>query len=386
VVNLSLVNTNWYIHQLKSHEPKLAVGFTKEEIDAMEPQPWRFKQTVSFKVPNSAITVDLEPRSYLKVQDIMVLHIVQNNYPKHPIHFAVTVSDDNMMGLDKYMLMEGMVYTLTEDKRNKEIDAAATARMVDSVYRFRGLGDPKVYIDLNTEGLLTNYSATNFRLVMWAQEQIAALDKQLADLEKAAGANASDSLKAQLEAKRKARVEKIAFAEKYLDLNSRILPREWRNYYYGAQFYSAIKDQVKAEKYYKLGIAEAPNAKIFGANLAQLYIEQGKFAQAESLLVSLKQGAPADFELWYGLSELYQKQGQWKKAQETLSDWLRMNPSHQYAAMVSQQLQFLDTQIRNQAPPAPAKSDTGLIPAAAGSASGIPGLAPESPAKKPKDS
>src|SRR5690606_32624601 len=98
VVNLSLVNTDWYIRQLRSHEPSLAIGFTDDEIKALEPQPWRFKEAVGFKVPNSSISVELTPRSYLKVQDIMVLHIVQNNYPKRPIHFAVTVSDDNMMG------------------------------------------------------------------------------------------------------------------------------------------------------------------------------------------------------------------------------------------------------------------------------------------------
>lgn len=386
VVNLSLVNTNWYVKQLKTHEPKLNIGFTEDEINALEPQPWRFKQAVQFKVPNSAITVELEPRSYLKVQDIMVLHITQNNYPARPIHFAVTVSDDNMMGLEKYLVMEGMVYTLTEEKKNKEIDAAVTARMVDSVYRFRGLGDEKLFVDLNTEGLLTNYSATNFRLVMWAQERLAEIQHRLEDLKKAP---ANDSTRAAIAAAEKERDGKIAFAEKYLALNARILPREWRNSYYGAQMYAAVKDYPKAEEYYRKGIKDAPNPRLFGANLAQLYMEQSKFAQAESLLNSLKSGAPNDFELWYGLSDLYQKRGDLKKAHEVLSEWLRGNPSHQYAGMVSQQLQFLESQIRNPAP-APAV-DTGKKADAPDKTSakeavpgGVPGLAP-APETKKKD-
>jgi tetratricopeptide (TPR) repeat protein len=381
VVNLSLVNTNWYIRQLKTHEPKLVVGFSTEEIDALEPQPWRFKQAVGFKIPNSAISVELEPRPYLKVQDIMVLHIVQNNYPAHPIHFAVTVSDDNMMGLEKYLVMEGMVYTLTEEKRNKEIDADVTARMVDSVYRFRGLGDPKLFVDLNTEGLLTNYSATNFRLVMWAQEKLADTERKLEDLRKLAAP--SDSAKAAIAALEAEKQSKIAFAEKYLALNARILPREWRNNYYGAQLYQAVKDFPKAESYYLRGIKDAPNPRLFGANLAQLYIEQNKFPQAESLLTALKATAPNDFELWYGLSDLYQKRGNLTKAHEVLSEWLKGNPSHQYASMVSQQLQFLESQIRNGAAQAPAPQGDSALPGAGG----VPGLGSEPPkasGEKPK--
>jgi tetratricopeptide (TPR) repeat protein len=250
---------------------------------------------------------------------------------------------------------------------------------VDDIYKFRGLGDPKVYIDLNTEGLLTNYSATNFRLVMWAQEQIAALDRQLDDLRKQAG----DSAKAQVADKEKARADKIAFAERYLKLNARILPREWRNDYYGAQFYASVRDYGKAEEYYRKGMTEAPNPKLFGANLAQMYVEEGKYPQAESLLSGMKKDYPGDFELWYGLSDIYQKRGELGKAREVLAEWLKLNPTHQYAAMVNQQLQFLDGQIRNkQNPPKdsakPGPTVPGAAPnsAAATKSGGIPGLAP----------
>jgi tetratricopeptide (TPR) repeat protein len=388
VVNLSLVNTDWYVKQLKTHEPKLNIGFTEDEIKALEPQPWRFKQAVQFKIPNSAIVADLEPRPYLKVQDIMVLHIVQNNYPARPIHFAVTVGDENMMGLEKYLIMEGMVYTLVEEKKNKEIDAAVTAHMVDSVYRFRGLGDPGLFVDLNTEGLLTNYSATNFRLVTWAQEKLGEIQHQLDDLKKAAP---SDSVKAAIAAKEKERDGKIAFAEKYLQLNAKILPREWRNNYYGAQLYQAVKDYPKAEAYYKKGLADAPNPRFFGSNLAQIYMEQNKYAQAESLLNALKSGAPNDFELWYGLSDLYQKRGDLKKAHDVLSEWLRANPSHQYAGMVSQQIQFLEGQMRAPAPAPAVGPNAGSDSAQAHAqdktqakpgAGGIPGLGPQG---KPAD-
>ena len=227
-----------------------------------------------------------------------------------------------------------------------------------------------MYIDLNTEGLLTNYSATNFRLVMWAQDQVASLDRRLEEMRKS-GAPA-DSIEA-LEREKK---QRVAFAEKYLELNARILPREWRNNYYGAQFYAGLKDYAKAEEYYRRGMAsEAPNTRLFAANLAQLYVEQGDFPKAESLLSDLKDRNPNDFEIWYQLSEIYQRQGQPDKARQVLAEWLKNNPSHQYANMVQQQLQFLDAQRSRMSPPAGRAGDTGAGSAAPG-AGGIPGLAP----------
>src|SRR5690606_37271174 len=144
VVNLSLVNTNWYMHQLRYHEPALEIGFTPEQIDALQPQPWRFNGPVEISVPGTKIRYQLDPLPYLRIQDLMILHIVQNNFPKRPVHFAVTIGGNNAMGLDQFAVMEGLVYTLTEERHNRAIDVQATARLMDSVYRFRGLGDPKV--------------------------------------------------------------------------------------------------------------------------------------------------------------------------------------------------------------------------------------------------
>jgi tetratricopeptide (TPR) repeat protein len=111
-------------------------------------------------------------------------------------------------------------------------------------------------------------------------------------------------------------------------------------------------------------------------------MEQNKFTQAESLLNSLKNASPGDFELWYSLSDIYQKRGELRKAREVLSEWLKANPAHQYASMVNQQIQFIDGQIRNQSMPALPKPDSGAQAVApkggapAQGAGGIPGLAP----------
>jgi len=345
VVNLSLVNTNWYIHQLKDHANGLKIGFTAQEIDAMEPQPWKYDKPVAFKIPGSKVVAQIQPRGYLRVQDIMVLHIVQNNYPERPMQFAVTVGDDNMMGLEKWARMEGMVYTLQEEPYNKGIDPELTARLVDSVYRFRKLGDSTVYIDGNTEGLLTNYSATNFRLVMWAQDRVQEIDQSMDSLRQI---GAGDSLQPRLDSLAAAKAEKLAFAEKYLDLNATLLPREWRTHYYAAQLYLTAKEYDKAEEALLKGLAMADDPKPFTMNLVEIYLQRNQTDKAEKLLSDMKARYPNDFEVWYSLAELYQRRGDLKTARSLLNDWLMRNPSHQYAALISQTVSQLDARIRSQ--------------------------------------
>jgi len=343
VVNLSLVNTNWYMHQLTAHPPALKIGFTDAELDALQPQPWRFKGPVEITIPNTAIKYTLQPLPYLRVQDIMVLHIVQNNYPAHPIHFAVSIGGDNAMGLDKFTIMEGMVYTLVQEPRNREIDVKATARLVDSVYRFRGLGDPKVFIDRNTEGLLTNYSATNFRLASWAQDSLTKIMPRLA------AAPAGSAEHAALQAQK---ASLVAFAQKYLDLNARILPNEWRVHYYAGQLFLATGDTAKAEEAFRRGMStEGPNAKVFAMNLGQLYMQQGRRAEAQKVLEDMLKRYPDDLEMAFGLSEIYRQEGQLSKARDVLAAWLKANPTHQYAQAVAQQLQQVEAAL--QAGPAP---------------------------------
>lgn len=329
VVNLSLVNTTWYMHQLYDHEPKLRIGFTPAEIDALQPQPWRFKGPVEISIPGTKIRYNLDPLPYLRVQDIMVLHIVQNNFPERPVHFATTVGGGNSMGLEPFTVMEGMVYTLTEERRNRELDVPATVRLVDSVYRFRGLGDPEVYIDNNTAGLLTNYSVTNFRLAGWAQDSIGRLAPRIAA--------ATGAARAALEAERDSLV---AFAEKYLRLNATILPEEWRVHYYAAQLYQQAGYPDKADSALRNGL-EVPGigSRVFAGALAQSYASKGRLDEAVAVLETAIGRNPDDLELALTLSEVHQRAGDVAKAAAALEAWVKRNPRHEYAGPVGQRAQ-----------------------------------------------
>ena len=61
------------------------------------------------------IAFELNPTisNYIRVQDFMVLQLLNDIDESRPIYFAVTVSPSNRMGLEKYLEMEGLVYKVT---------------------------------------------------------------------------------------------------------------------------------------------------------------------------------------------------------------------------------------------------------------------------------
>ena len=112
VVNLSLLNTPWYIKQLRDYEPKIAITLSDKQIDGMYLRQWP-KEGMKVSIPgepdasgtitnmewNIKPTVKSQRLSALRIQDLMILHILEKNKWKRPVYFAVTVSPDNKIGL-----------------------------------------------------------------------------------------------------------------------------------------------------------------------------------------------------------------------------------------------------------------------------------------------
>ncbi len=190
VVNLSLLNTSWYIKQLKNQEPKVPISLTDAQIDQLDLIPWE-KQKIKIPVPpkvrneafNELITmggratltdsqipteleVEVTPTIFqraLRVQDYMILNIIYANQWRKPIYFAVTVSDDNKVNLEKWLRMDGLTFKLVP----MDGDVIATQllqRNLFEIFQYRGLNDPSVYYDDNVKGLLQNYRAAFLRL------------------------------------------------------------------------------------------------------------------------------------------------------------------------------------------------------------------------------
>ncbi len=184
VVNLSLLNTPWYIKQLKHKDPKVPISLSDAQIEQLVGAiPWPRKRTITLpgfsqetrnrelqefkqdfpnRVPDAPekISFELAPkfaRQYLRVQDYMILNTLTANKFERPLYFAVTCAKDNMLdGLQKYLRMDGLLFKITT-LRNWSLGPTQMYNNLVKKFRYRHLNDPNVFLPRGTISLLQNY-------------------------------------------------------------------------------------------------------------------------------------------------------------------------------------------------------------------------------------
>ena len=144
----------------------------------------------------------------LRVQDMMIMKIISDAAWRIPIYFAVTVSQQNRIGLDQYLDMQGLTFQLKSHK-TKPVDTEkmyenlmtrigpdswstnfvhnefyknedeSTSRDINQNrnyvdwskgyqpgYMFRNLGNEEVYYNKQTKRLLQNYRSAYMQLAV----------------------------------------------------------------------------------------------------------------------------------------------------------------------------------------------------------------------------
>lgn len=234
IANLSLINTDWYIKQLKN-DMGVKISFTDYEIDNLMPHPVVidgqiqrdqilfvkdfavrdiaamnagkvYKKNVFLPIRKDMLPSkyrglfpkDMEiippqyyvrkkvsgdwlipeslwvkiPEEYLLANEEFVSLLMEDGYEGEvPIYFATTVSQDNTVGWEPYLSMEGLVRKIVSEGGGPHFNLAKTDSLVFKVYKYRSLFDKSVYKDENVRKLLSNYSVTLFTLGMEHQKR-----------------------------------------------------------------------------------------------------------------------------------------------------------------------------------------------------------------------
>jgi hypothetical protein len=205
IANLSLINTPWYIKQLKYETPYgtpvVDIQIPDEEIEKIQPVQFE-AQTYSIEVPKEVykqfgitdtasinsgkVTFRMSPTlgqgdvQGIRAQDIMVREIVMRNNWRRPIYFAVTCSEDCKVGLGNYCKLEGLCYRLTPERITTEgasvnIDLTRKclfnedpgySKTYSPSFKFRGVADPNVFFDENMERMIQNYRSSFMRIAL----------------------------------------------------------------------------------------------------------------------------------------------------------------------------------------------------------------------------
>ena len=118
------------------------------------------------KNKNGFIEWELEPTyqgQALRVQDMMIMHIVNEAAWEIPIYFAVTVSQQNRIGLDSYLDMEGLTFHLKSHK-TKGIDKE---KMFENL--MTDIGPPEWSIDFDHKSFYSSLSEENSSSLSWSK-------------------------------------------------------------------------------------------------------------------------------------------------------------------------------------------------------------------------
>lgn len=199
VANLSLLNTGWFIKQIRDKYPQVPMparitdsyidyNIDSRDISGLSDRRWEQvrKVSVAGKTPFSPkMTWDVpatlsypvgaggQSMHFLRVQDFMILNTIVANKWERPIQFAVTCPDGNLLGLrdvrdpsKNYLTMDGLTFLLHPEP-SPMWDAQRMADNLLRRYQYRNANNPSVFFNDSQLKLLGNYRQAFIQLAYY---------------------------------------------------------------------------------------------------------------------------------------------------------------------------------------------------------------------------
>ncbi|MBR5573755.1 MAG: DUF2723 domain-containing protein [Paludibacteraceae bacterium] len=186
--NLSYLQTDWYISQMKRpyyNSPGLPISWEekdympgKNEVVWVENRlnaPLEVKKAFQFLhstdprtkrdgegyIPSDQLFVFAPDSQKINIKkakrftrsEMMVMEMLSTNEWKRPMYFAVTIGNDYHLGLDPYLELTGLAYRITPERSKDGRHRVNTEVMYDNMlhkFKYGNMNVPGIYIDENT--------------------------------------------------------------------------------------------------------------------------------------------------------------------------------------------------------------------------------------------
>lgn len=278
IANLSLLNTQWYIKQLKN-KMGVPISLSNADIDRL----YHYR------------TADGKLK---RVQDQMIDNILSTNAWSSPINFAVTVSASNRVyndkPLERHLMMTGLSYRLVKEEAESMVDPQLCYDRFMNVFKFRGINDSTVNKDNNTSRLVANY-ASGFIIT--------------ADTLRRAGN----------------RERAIEMVRRAIEL----LPDEQDAYVYLGQMYAETKDTAGLNWILQRVRRSHADRRPIESNIGYSFARAGDTARAESTLKGILLLDPKYETAYKTLLRIYYDSGRLDSLKSLMQTWIANNPSDQ---------------------------------------------------------
>jgi len=369
VVNLSLLNTDWYILQAKyegenvASRSELADSLKDVSIDSLDLsnndtdkiQTSNNRKTIPIEysddyienvlcgrddealrtrlwpaegreVTAAGITWNLpaqillnEKTGMLRIQDVMAANIIQWVNWERPIYFAVTVAEENKIGLEDYLSMEGMVYRLVNSKTEPgdiQVNVPVLDKNVFEKYQYHALSDPDVYKPPNTLKLVTNY------FIGFAQ--LAERYATLGDKENTVRASWGAIKKTPNDLNKRLLLYQIFISRKFHEELDKFLDWETSSPEFGKN--EKADSLVEMEKN-RLNLDSFESEYNFGMKLLQFSLND----QAYNFFEELTKENPTNVQMWEALAAAMFTTGRYDEALEAAAKILEIDPDDESA-------------------------------------------------------
>jgi len=166
VINLPLLNTDFYIGQLQKKYSLFPEDSPVFDPDKFSPSLIDSAMIININgaessYQNDSLRIEYTGRDFggkqgIIPQDIALISLLEKNSWQRPVYFAVTVSQDNMIGLTGNLSTCGMIQKLLPVKGDSVMYQELEENLLNR-YRYRNFNDPGVYSCGTTNMLFSNY-------------------------------------------------------------------------------------------------------------------------------------------------------------------------------------------------------------------------------------
>ncbi len=277
VVNLSLLNTPWYIKQCRDNEPTIPIAWKDEEIDRLQPVPSK--------------------DGWVLVRDLAVDHILRTNMFKRPAYFAVTIPPSTFAPYKDIIEMEGLAYKVVPRRGENMINVPKLEDCIANQYQYGNIltagwtRDKSVYLQPYVEHLIQNYSAAFIQLAYAKHES-----------------------------------GDYPTALKYMKISAEISPRLEPPRQLLGYYYLDVGDTASAVQHYVTLLKDRPGDDALSYRLAGVYERMGRYGEALDLIDPLYKKEPNAKDLSIMVFTLAARANMPDRARAYMNDWLKRHP------------------------------------------------------------